>query len=159
MRPPKSDPSSGRNVARYTPDSRGWRYAFAGVSAVLAPILFYDTTRLISSTWSGTVPSLLVLAGAVSTLATAALAPTLLLAPAGGGRANGAEANGSAIAELKRRYASGEVSEAEFERRLETLMDPAVNGDPRSSARHDGAGTGQDAVEAEAERNDAVETT
>jgi len=95
MCPPEPDSSSSDRLARYTPDSRRWRYALAGIGAVAAPVLFYYTTRLISSTWSGTLPSLLVLVGSVLTLVTAAAVPTLLLAPDGGRRSE-AEPDGPA---------------------------------------------------------------
>ncbi|WP_311170326.1 SHOCT domain-containing protein [Halobellus ordinarius] len=138
MCPPEPDSSSKRRLARYTPDRRRWRYALAGLSAVAAPILFYYTVRLVSSTWSGTLPSLLVLVGSVLTLAAAALAPTLLLAPGGGETRSRSDHERDAVAELKHQYASGAVSEAEFERRLETLIDPPSDEDERET------GTGVD---------------
>ena len=132
MCPPHPDSSSTGRLARYTPDSRRWRYTLAGVGAVAAPVLFYYTARLISSTWSGTLPSLLVLVGSVLTLVAAALVPTLLLAPDGAGTRDGANGEDTAVAELKRRYASGALSEAEFERRLETLIEAPTETGGRS---------------------------
>ena len=150
MCPPEPDSSSSDRLARYTPDSRRWRYALAGIGAVAAPVLFYYTTRLISSTWSGTLPSLLVLVGSVLTLVTAAAVPTLLLAPDGGGRSE-AEPDG-AVAELKRQYASGNVSEEEFERRLETLIESSSDGERRAAGAPGGEpGQARAGIESELE--------
>ena len=157
MCPPDPDASSNGPIARYTPDSRRSRYALAGLGAVAAPVLFYYTVRLVSSTWSGTLPSLLVLVGAASTLVAAALSPTALLAPDSGGTAAGREGEDTAIGELKRRYASGEVPEAEFERRLEALIESeekARSSDPDGSRGARGGSAG-----GERERDGAVETT
>jgi uncharacterized membrane protein len=148
MCPPEPD-SSKRRLARYTPDSRRWRYALAGLGAVAAPVLFYYTVRLVSSTWSGTVPSLLVLVGSVLTLAAAALPPTVLLAPDGGTQREG-ERGESAIVELKRQYASGNVTETEFERRLETLLEaPSDEQLQPSESGSDREGIGTTAIESE----------
>ncbi|MBB6646932.1 SHOCT domain-containing protein [Halobellus ruber] len=152
MRPPPPDSSSTGRLARYTPDSRRWRYTFAGVSAVAAPILFYYTVRLISSTWSGTLPSLLVLVGSVLTLVAAALPPTLLLAADGGSVSADSGGEDDAIAELKRRYASGDVSEAEFERRLETLIETPFE-DRRQPSEPGSRETGRAATGVESELN------
>ena len=152
MCPPEPDSSSKRRLARYTPDSRRWRYAFAGASAVAAPVLFYYTVRLISSTWSGTLPSLLVLVGSVLTLAAAALVPMLLLAPDEGAARSEAEPD-DAIAELKRQYASGNVSEAEFERRLETLIETSPDERWRPSEAGRDQETGRAATEFESDLN------
>jgi uncharacterized membrane protein len=135
MCPPEPTSATYSELARYTPDSRQWRYALAGLNAIVAPVLFYYTVRLISSTWSGTLPSLLVLVGSILTLLTAAAVPTILLAPDRTGETQpGTEPEDSAIAELKRRYASGDISEEEFERRLETLITtPTEPGRPSSA--------------------------
>ena len=133
MCPPEPDSSATRTLARYTPDSRRWRYRLAGLSVVAAPVLFYYTVRLVSSTWSGTLPSLLVLVGSVSTLVAAALGPTLLLAPDGGPTPERSDDEEDAIAELKRQYASGNVSEEEFEHRLERLIETSPDEQPQPS--------------------------
>ena len=151
MCPPEPDLSSSDRLARRTPDSRRWRYTLAGSSAVAAPVLFYYTVRLISSTWSGTLPSLLVLVGSVLTLAAAASVPTLLLAPDGGGRSE-AEPD-DAVAELKRQYASGAVSEAEFECRLETLLRSSSEAQRRPSEPSSGREAGRTSTRIESERN------
>ena len=151
MCPPEPDSSSRRKLARYTPDSRRWRYALAGFSAAAAPILLYYMTRLISSTWSGTLPSLLVLVGAVLTLVSAAAPPTLLLAPTGEAAQNDADRDVGPIAELKHQYASGEISEAAFERRLEMLIEiPSEERQRPPEPRSDRGGT---STGIESERN------
>jgi hypothetical protein len=100
-----------------------------------APLLFYCTVLLISSAWSGTLPNLLVLLGSVLTLLAAAAVPTVLLAPRGnGGTRASTEPEDGAIAELRRRYASGAVSEEEFERRLGTLIEAPTEAGERSFA-------------------------
>jgi hypothetical protein len=64
-----------------------------------------------------------VLVGSILTLLTAAAVPTVLLAPDGtGDTQTSTEPEDSAIVELKQQYASGNISEDEFERRLETLI-------------------------------------
>jgi hypothetical protein len=64
-----------------------------------------------------------VLVGSVLTLLTAAAVPTILLAPESHGETRASiEPEDSALVELKRQYASGNISEDEFERRLETLI-------------------------------------
>lgn len=123
MCPPEPHSSPVGRLAKHTPDSRSWRYAVAGATALAAPVLFYYTNRLIASQWSGTLPSLLVLVGSVLTLLTAAAAPTVLLAPESDAeRPQDADTDDSALAELKRQYAAGAVSDDEFEERLETLL-------------------------------------
>ena len=105
-----------------TPDSRRWRRIVASVAAVASLVLFYQTVALISSPWSGNLPSLLVGVGVILTLLSAAAVPTFLLAP--GRSANGRQGRreeDDSIATLKHRYASGEISEAEFERGVENL--------------------------------------
>lgn len=138
MCPPEPSSPADRKLARYTPDSRQWRYALAGLSAIAAPVLFYYTVRLISSTWSGTPPSLLVLVGSILTFLTAAAVPTILLAPDRTGETQAStEPEDSAIVEPKQQYASGNISEDEFERRLETLI-ATPTGTNRPSSATDG---------------------
>ncbi|WP_321111885.1 SHOCT domain-containing protein [Halorussus salinisoli] len=136
---PRNTTRSSDVLGVLTPDSRRWRRVMASVSMVTTLILFYQTVSLISSPWSGNLPSLLVGVGVVLTLLSAAAVPTILLAP---DRSvtdqQDAEEEDDGIETLKRRYAAGEISEEEFEHRLENLValsagtDDATEGEMRA---------------------------
>jgi uncharacterized membrane protein len=152
MCPPEPTLTTHGRLARYTPDSRQWRYALAGLNAIAAPVLFYYTVRLISSTWSGTLPSLLVLVGSILTLLTAAAAPTILLSPERNSQTQtSTDSEDSAIVELKQQYASGNISEDEFERRLETLITTSTGTGRPSSAPGEPRETVQASADIESE--------
>lgn len=106
-----------------TPDSRRWRRIAAVVATLATLVLFYQTVALISSPWSGNLPSMLVGVGVILTLLSAAAVPTVLLAPDRSATdRRSREGEDDAIATLKRRYAAGEISDEEFERRVENLV-------------------------------------
>jgi hypothetical protein len=128
---PTAPPTTTTKLGQYTPDNRRWRYALAGACAIAAPVLFYYTTRLISSTWSGTIPSLLVLLGSILTLLGAAAVPTILLSP---DTTTVGERTNTPVAELKRQYATGDISRAEFEQRLDALVTTPTESDQQLHA-------------------------
>ena len=139
MDEPHTITRSSEVLGAMTPDSRRWRRIAAGGAALAAPVLFYQTVSLIASPWSGDLPSLLVGLGVVLTLLSAAAVPTVLLAP-GRSRASrrGSRKEDDAIATLKRRYATGEISEEEFERRLEDLVAADAATDDGTAVRSGG---------------------
>ena len=139
-----------------TPDSRRWRRISAVVATFATLVLFYQTVALISSPWSGNLPSMLVGVGVILTLLSAAAVPTVLLAPdrSAADRQNREEED-DAIATLKRRYAAGEISDEEFERRVENLVGlSAATADETVIPE-----TGNDRRSERATRSDSLDTT
>lgn len=91
--------------------------------------------------------------GAVCTLVAAAMGPTILLASDGPKREQQPDRPDSAVEELKRQYAAGNIPESEFEARLETLLGATPERNPRSSSHTDDRGSAERLAEAESERS------
>ncbi|WP_435066372.1 SHOCT domain-containing protein [Halobaculum sp. EA56] len=119
MSPPLQD-----SFARFTPDGRRARVAVATVAAVAAGGLLYATARMASSPLSGDPYTLFTWGLGVATVVVAAVAGAVLAAPESGTERStpGAAAGEASVEAAKRRYAAGELTEEEFERRVETLV-------------------------------------
>ncbi|WP_435182835.1 SHOCT domain-containing protein [Halobellus sp. EA9] len=148
MRPPR-DASPSSTLARYTPDSRRWRRRVAAVAGVAAPLCAYAAVAIISGVKTGLVYNALIALFGILALTLPAVAAASLLAPPSGRETKTRSAGSDAVEALKHRYAAGEVSDEEFERRLDTLV-RTENGtvdDPAAGVEH-----------AERSRGTAVET-
>lgn len=138
MSPPGDSSSFPRPLARYTPDTRRWRRRVAGLAALGAVLSLYATFAIVSGVKSGVVYNLLALLFGVSTLVLPVLATTTLFAPDSGltrgdssdlnrvadsgSNLTGTDSDEQPVETLKRRYATGEIGQEEFERRLDDLM-------------------------------------
>jgi uncharacterized membrane protein len=139
MGPPHATDRAGP-LARFTPDSRRWRRRIAAVAACAAPLAAYAAVAIISGVKSGLVYNLLVAAFGTLALTLPAVAAASLLAPPSGATDRTKSREADAVETLKRRYAAGEVDEAEFERRLDALVRTERAGSDEPAA---GAGRGE----------------
>lgn len=110
-------------LAALTPDSRPWRLLLAGGSGgrLGRPGLLHRVADFEQVDRHATEPAGRV--GAVLTLLSAAAVPTVLFTPRRSTVDSGdSAAEDDPVAVLKRRYAEGEITEEEFEHRLERLV-------------------------------------
>lgn len=121
---PSGDTSASPGMlGKYTPDSRRWRLRVAGLTAIGAPLAFYGAFAVASGVKSGLIYNLLILLFGVIALVFPAVAAIALLAPDSGlSRANPSESHDS-VEMLKQQYATSEIDQAEFNRRLNDLME------------------------------------
>lgn len=125
MSPPRDASDRPGSLARYTPDSRRWRRRVAGLAAITAPLALYATVAIISGVKTGLVYNLLIVVFALLALVLPAVAAATLLAPDSGltrADRSGTDRSADAVETLKRRYATGEIDQAEFDRRLDDLV-------------------------------------
>lgn len=122
MSPPRDAPDPSSLLARYTPDSRRWRRRIAGIATVGAPVALYATIAIVSGVKSGFAYTLLVLLFGLLTMILPAVAAVTVLAPNSGLPRRDAPRTEDAVESLKRRYATGEIDQEEFDRRLGDLM-------------------------------------
>ncbi|SFR63547.1 SHOCT domain-containing protein [Halogeometricum limi] len=109
-------------LARYTPDSRRWRRVVAALAAVGGPLAMYGAFAVSSGVKSGMVYNLIILVFGILAVTLPAVAATVLLAPDSGLARTNADSD-SPLATLKGRYAAGEIDDAEFERRVDSLVE------------------------------------
>ena len=122
MTPRRTAPDLRRTVAEFTPDSRRWRRRVAGLAAVGAPLALYGAFAVASGVKTGIVYNLFVLLFGLLALLLPAVAAAVLLAPDSGRVQADLSAQGDAVETLKRRYATGEIDQAEFDQRLDGLI-------------------------------------
>ena len=122
MTPRRTAPDLRRTVAEFTPDSRRWRRRVAGLAAAGAPLALYAAFAVVSGVKTGIVYNLLVLLFGLLALLLPAVTAAVLLAPDSGQIRADSSVRGDAVETLKRRYATGEIGRAEFDRRLDGLI-------------------------------------
>jgi uncharacterized membrane protein len=115
---PPHDPTG--LVARYTPDDSRRRWLVAVASGVGAVLAWYGATAVITGVKSGLVYNLVILVLLVATFILPAYAAAAVLADDSGVPQWGSSTG--PVETLKRRYAAGEIDEATFQRRLDTLV-------------------------------------
>ncbi|MFC7099001.1 SHOCT domain-containing protein [Halobaculum marinum] len=154
---PSTDPFAlPESLARFTPDSRRWRAGVAAACALGAVLSLYATLAVVSGVKSGAAYTALALLFAVLAVTLPAVASAVALAPAsayadgadGGGKGDGASEADDAVETLKRRYATGEIDEAEFDDRLDTLVE--LDAAAPHDAVNDGRSTTQNRLRKEA---------
>jgi uncharacterized membrane protein len=131
-------------LARFTPDSDRWRRRIAGVAALAAPLALYGAYAVASGVKSGTIYNLLVAVVGLLALVLPALAVTVWFAPTHAGTGATADGDADAVETLKRRYAAGEIDRAEFERRLDGVVDTGSARRDAASAKERTASTRSD---------------
>ncbi|MFC7138125.1 hypothetical protein ACFQRB_19900 [Halobaculum litoreum] len=140
--------------ARFTPDSRRWRIGVSTACAVGAVLSLYAAVAVISGVKSGIAYDALVALFAVLTVVLPAVASAVALAPASEYAPDESDSDAAATAErgavetVKRRYASGEIDDAELAARLDTLVEldaVAADGvDPAADSAHGGGTTARE---------------
>ena len=138
MTPARDSSNLRRTVAKYTPDRRRWRRRVAGLAAIGGVLALYAMFAIISGVKSGMVYNLLALLFGLLTLFLPAVTTAVLLAPDSGQRRTDTSRRENAVETLKRRYATGEIDQGEFDRRLDDLI--GVVDDGRDQANADSAG-------------------
>lgn len=117
------------SLARFTPDSRRWRSVVAAACALGAPLSLYATVAIVSGVKSGVAYDVLILLFAALTVVLPAVATAVALAPASAHAGNDAGADRAApaasdpVETLKRRYATGDITESELDERLDRLVE------------------------------------
>jgi len=150
MNPPPNADAPGL-LARITPDSRRRRRVVAALAAVAAPLALYGSWAVASGVKSGMTYDLIILLFSAVALLAPAFAAMALLAPDAGRRTAPEARPGPSVEEadpvtvLQRRYAAGELSDEEFDRRLETVLETDEIG--QSPAERRSAGGRQSAAE------------
>lgn len=126
-------------AARYTPDDDHRRRLVAVAAGVGAVLAWYGATAVITGVKSGLVYNVVILVLLLATFVLPAYAAAALLSddavtPRRDGSADSVEA-------LKRRYAAGEIDEATFQRRLDTLVTHETRDGPHTTGTPDTAST------------------
>ena len=116
---PPHDPTG--LVARYTPDDSRRRWLVAVASGVGAVLAWYGATAVITGVKSGLVYNLVILVLLVATFTLPAYAAAAAVLADDSGVPQWGSSTGP-VETLKRRYAAGEIDEATFQRRLDTLV-------------------------------------
>ncbi|MFC7068603.1 SHOCT domain-containing protein [Halobaculum lipolyticum] len=148
--PPSTAPYEvPESIARFTPDSRRWRRRVAAACAIGAPLAVYATVAVVSGVSSGFAYNVLILLCAAAAVVLPAVATAVALAPASAHARSddGADRSSSGASDpvetLKRRYATGDLTEAEFDERLDRLVELDAAAGDRGTAGHDSSPSGE----------------
>ncbi|KTG07954.1 hypothetical protein AUR64_01590 [Haloprofundus marisrubri] len=123
MNPPSDASTALQLLARYTPDTRRWRRVVGGVAAIGGVLAVWALFAVASGVKTGAVYYWFMFLFSILALTLPAFGTAALLAPDSGLTRTTATEDDDATETLKQRYAAGDISREEFERRLDGLIE------------------------------------